>query len=86
MVIKEGRPTVSGSFGFMHNDPGYIDLEEKDCAASKEPFWPKTVSYVSGTFCKGCLRPVQKGYGGEGGIRIRSLCGNKGVLRRSLAF
>ena len=37
---------------FMDYDLGYIDLEDKDAAALTQPFWPKGVSYVSGTFCK----------------------------------
>src|ERR1700732_1534207 len=32
----------------------------KNPAALKQPFWPESVNYVSGTFCKGSLRTVQK--------------------------
>ena len=53
---------------FMDYDLGYIDLEEKTLQPLKQPLWPQGVSYVFGTFCKGCLRTVQKGSGGEGGI------------------
>jgi hypothetical protein len=39
---------------FMDYDLGYIGLEErgKDSAILKQPFWPKDVNYVFGTFCK----------------------------------
>ena len=43
---------------FMDYDLGYIDLEEKNSATLKQPFWPKDVNYVFGTFCKGSLRTV----------------------------
>ena len=42
---------------FMDYDLGYIDLEEKTLQPLK-PFWPEGVSYVYGTFCKGCIRIV----------------------------
>jgi hypothetical protein len=52
----------------MDYDLGYIDLEEKTLQPLNNP-WPKSVNYVFGTFCKGCLRTVQGNSGGEGGIR-----------------
>ena len=44
---------------FMDYDLGYIESGGKNPAALEEPFWPKSVNYVSGTFCKGSLRIVQ---------------------------
>jgi hypothetical protein len=47
----------------------------------KQPFWPK--DYVSETFCKGSLRTVHYRNGGEGGIRVREVCGRSVVGCRS---
>jgi hypothetical protein len=41
----------------------------KDPAALKQPSWPKSVTYVSGTICHLCLRAGPMSYGGGGGIR-----------------
>ena len=41
---------------FMEYDLGYIDLEEKTLQPLNNPFWRKSVTYVSGTFCHLCLR------------------------------
>lgn len=45
----------------------------KDSAAFKQPFWPKGVSYVFGTFFKGSLRTVHLYFGGADGIRTHDL-------------
>jgi hypothetical protein len=34
----------------------------KDSATLKQPFWPKGVKYVFGTFCKASLRSVHTGF------------------------
>ncbi len=52
---------------FMDYDLGHIDLEEKTLQPLNNPFWPKSVNYVFGTFCKGSLRTPLT-YGGEGGF------------------
>src|SRR5690242_16273491 len=48
------RRHLAGDFyglrSWLHRSRG------KDSAALRQPFWPKGVSYVSGTICKGCLR------------------------------
>jgi hypothetical protein len=54
---------------FMDYDLGYIDLEEKTLQPTTQPFWPKGVNYVLGTFCKGSLRTVHDKTGGADGIR-----------------
>src|ERR1700736_1541738 len=41
----------------------------KNPAALKQPFWPESVNYVSGTFCKGSLRTVHSKSGAPGGTR-----------------
>src|SRR5579884_362244 len=41
---------------FMDYDLGYIDLEEKTLQPLQNPFGPKSVTYVSRTFCYLCLR------------------------------
>ena len=41
---------------FMHYDLGYIDLEEKTLQPLNNPFGPRVVTYVLGTFCYLCLR------------------------------
>ena len=51
-----------------------------DPAALAQPFWPKCVNYVSGTFCKGCLRTVQGKSGGGRGIRT------PGTVSRTAVF
>jgi hypothetical protein len=44
----------------------------EDSATPKQPFWPKSVSYVLGTFCKGSLRTVHFESGAGDGNRIAS--------------
>jgi hypothetical protein len=63
--VDEGIWLVS----FMDYDLGYIDLEEKTPATLRQPFWPKGVNHVLGTFCKGSVRTVQRMFGGADGIR-----------------
>ncbi len=41
---------------FFHDDPGYIDLEQRDLAAPRQPVRPEVVTHVLGTFCYPCLR------------------------------
>src|SRR3981189_2159758 len=41
----------------------------KNSAASRQPFSPKSVTYVSGTICYLCVRAGPSNTGGEGGIR-----------------
>jgi hypothetical protein len=50
--VEEGIWLVS----FMEYDLGYIDLEEKTLRPLDNPFWPKSVTYVSGTDCHLCVR------------------------------
>ena len=49
--VEEGIGLVS----FMDYDLGYIDLEEKTLQPL-EPFWPKSVTYVSGTICNEAVK------------------------------
>ena len=44
---------------FMDFDSRLYRFRGEDSATLRQPFWPKGVSYVFGTFCKGCLRTVQ---------------------------
>jgi hypothetical protein len=43
----------------MDYDLGYIDLEERTLQPLDNPFWPKIVTYVTGTFCYLCVRAGQ---------------------------
>jgi hypothetical protein len=47
----------------------------KSFAALTYSLWPKSVSYVFGTLCKGCLRTIHVGFGAGDGNRthVRSL-------------
>jgi len=47
----------------------------KNSAASRQPFWPKSVTYVAGTFCYPCLRAGPRSYGAGDGNRthVRNL-------------
>jgi hypothetical protein len=50
--VEEGIWLVS----FMEYDLGYIDLEENTLQALDNPFRPKNVTHVAGTFCHPCVR------------------------------
>ena len=50
----------------MDYDLGYIDLEEK--TPSRQPFWPKSVTYVVGRLCNLRVRAGPLPNGGGGGI------------------
>jgi Integrase core domain len=41
----------------------------KNFATARQPFWPKSVTHVLGTFCYLCVRAGQECGGGGGGIR-----------------
>jgi len=42
-----------------------IESSGKDSAVFKQPFWPKSVKYVFGTFCKGVFGPYQHLWSGR---------------------
>ncbi len=65
---------------FMEYDLGYIDLEEKTLQPLENPFGPKSVTYVSGTFCYLCPRNGHFRAGGGGWTRTNDL----GIMRPSL--
>jgi hypothetical protein len=48
---------------FMDYDLGYFDLETRVLEPLENPFGPKVVTYVAGTFCYPCVRvgPQQQG-------------------------
>jgi hypothetical protein len=77
--VEEGIWLVS----FMEYDLGYIDLEEKTLQPLDNPFGPKGVNYVFGTFCKGSLRTVHRVYGAGDGNRTDPNEPNKGVTTHS---
>src|ERR1700722_8776857 len=56
--------------GDLYGLRSWFDLEEKTLQPLKNPFGPKV--YVSGTFCKGCLRTAQTLQGWTSGIRTRA--------------
>ena len=58
---------------FMDFDSRLYRFRGEDSATLRQPFWPKGVSYVFGTFCKGCLRTVHEKIGGADGIRTHDL-------------
>jgi hypothetical protein len=60
----------------------------KNPAALKQPFWPKSVNYVSGTFCKRSVRTVQLEIGRGDGNRthVRSTEPAKFPLMRLALF
>jgi hypothetical protein len=66
--VEEGIWLVS----FMEYDLGYIDLEGKTLQPLDNPFWPKGVNYIFGTFCKGSLRTVHyENWSGRKDLNLR---------------